>query len=94
MEANTIEWRVITMDELWSYNNKDRQDNVVIRPKFPTRRWGNAYTKTSTTDIRSINDLLDKLKEHGHVVRKRIEKKTKQGPFYRLEIKNHSEKII
>jgi hypothetical protein len=41
-------WRVIDMEEMYDYINKDRDQKTFIKPKFPTRRWGQTYTKTST----------------------------------------------
>ena len=40
-----------------------------------------------------MNKAIPLLKEYGFTVRKRIEKKTNIGTFYRIEIKNHPEKI-
>ena len=74
------------MDELYDYSYRDQK--TFIKPTFPTRRWGNIYTKDSTTDIKEINVILGKLKEDGYKVRKRIAKKTKLGTFYRIEIKD------
>jgi hypothetical protein len=81
-------WRTITMDELYGYINKDQ--DTFIKPTFPTRRWGNVYTKDSTTNIKDINNILKKLKEDGYTVRKRIDKKNNTGIFYRIDIKDNT----
>jgi hypothetical protein len=87
INEETTQWRTLTMDELFDYNNKDKDQKTFIKPKFPTRRWGNVYTKDSTTDIKIINNLLNKLKEDGYTVRKKLDKETNSGKFYRIEIK-------
>jgi hypothetical protein len=67
-------WRVIDMEELYDYINKDKDEKTFIKPKFPTRRWGQVYTKTSTTDVRQIDIVLGKLRDEGFEVRKKLEK--------------------
>ncbi len=84
------QWRIITMEELFDYLNKDNTQNIFIKPKFPNRRWGHIYTKISTTNILEINISLKKLKENGYIVRKRLDKKTNLGKFYRIKIKNNN----
>jgi MoaA/NifB/PqqE/SkfB family radical SAM enzyme len=81
------QWRTMTMDELYDYSYVNQ--NTFVKPSFPARRWGNVYTKDSTTNIKEINALLDKLKEDGYTVRKRIDKKNNSGTFYRIEIKDN-----
>jgi len=85
------QWRTMTMDELYDYSYRDRDQKTFIKPVFPARRWGYVYTKDSTTNIKEINDLLARLKDDGHKVRKRISKKTNLGIFYRIEIKDNVE---
>jgi hypothetical protein len=87
LKEETTQWRTLTMDELYDYKNKDKDQTTFIKPKFPTRRWGNVYTKDSTTDKKVINDLISELKEDGYTVRKRLDKETNLGKFYRIEIK-------
>jgi hypothetical protein len=87
INEETTQWRTLTMDELFDYNNKDKDQKTFIKPKFPTRRWGNVYTKDSTTDTKIINNLLNKLKDDGYNVRKKLDKETNLGKFYRIEIK-------
>jgi hypothetical protein len=81
------QWRTITMDELYDYSHSNQ--NIFIKPSFPSRRWGYIYTKDSTTNIKEINNLINKLKEDGYTVRKRIDKKNNSGTFYRIEIKDN-----
>jgi hypothetical protein len=83
------QWRTMTMDELYDYSYSNQ--NIFVKPTFPSRRWGNIYTKDSTTNIKEINDLLNRLRADGHKVRKRISKRTKLGTFYRIEIKDNVE---
>ena len=93
---NMDNWRTLTSDELWDFFNKDLPEyakRVVIKPKYPTRRWGQTYTKESTTDIKEVNKVIPLLKDCGFTVRKRIEKKTNLGVFYKIEIKNHPDRI-
>lgn len=91
---NKSNWRIITMDELFDYINKDfKEQNVFLKPNFPSRRWGHTFTKTSTTHIKQINSLLEKLKADGYQVRKRIEKQNNLGKFYQIQIKNHPDRI-
>ena len=85
-------WRTLTMDELWDFCHKDWHEDMK-KPKYPTRRWGQVYTKESTTNINEVNKVIPLLKECGFTVRKRIEKKTNLGTFYRIEIKNHPDRI-
>lgn len=93
-------WRTISMEELWEYSRTKGTDWVALdsrktflKPKFPTIRWGRVYTKETTTDKPTIDRLIKLLKEDGHTVRKRIDKKTNQGVFYKIEIKNHEERL-
>jgi hypothetical protein len=60
-------------------------------PRYPTRRWGNIYTLTSTTDKRMVEHLVKELTSHGYNVKKKRDKeKTLQhkrlGTFYSIEI--------
>lgn len=87
-------WRVIDMEELYDYINKDSEQTMFIKPKFPTRRWGNIYTKTSTTDIKQLNTVLRKLRDDGFDVRKKLEKDNNLGKFYKIEINNHPNRIV
>lgn len=80
------------MDELWDFLNEGK-NTTFTKPTFPTRRWGQVYTKETTTDIAVVNKLIIKLKEAGFTVRKRIDNKTNRGTFYRIDIKNHPDKI-
>lgn len=86
-------WRTILLEELLEYMNTDKS-TVWLKPKFPSSRWGKVYLEESTTDINVINKMILKLKDDGFLVRKRIDKKTNRGTFYRIEIKNHPERII
>ena len=87
-------WRVIDMEELFDYTNKDREQKTFIKPKFPTRRWGQVYTKTSTTDVKQINSILGKLRDEGFDVRKTLEKENNLGKFYQVEINNHPDRLV
>ena len=79
----------MTMDELYDYSYSNQ--NIFVKPTFPSRRWGNIYTKDSTTNLKEINEILNRLKSDGYKVRKRISKKTNLGIFYRIEIKDNVE---
>jgi lipocalin len=87
-------WRIIDMEELYDYINKDRDEKTFIKPKFPTRRWGQVYTKTSTTDVRQIDSVLGKLRDEGFEVRKKLEKENQMGKFYQIEINNHTDRLV
>ena len=87
-----MEWRVYTMSELWDLLNSDGKIKV-IKPKFPTRRWGDITTELATSDKRSLEKGIILLKERGYIVRKRIDKdltkkwKSLGKKMYRIEIK-------
>ncbi len=87
-------WRVIDMEEIYDYINKDRDEKTFIKPKFPTRRWGQVYTKTSTTDVRQLDVVLNKLRDEGFYVRKKLEKENQMGKFYQIEINNHTDRLV
>jgi hypothetical protein len=62
-----------------------------LPPQYPTRRWGNTYTLTSTTDKKTVDHLVEELKKLGYRVKKKrdIEKTLKHkqlGTFYSIEI--------
>lgn len=84
----------MTMDELWDYIPRTPEElNRIIKPNFPTRRWGQIYTKTATTDISKINELITILKAKGLMVRKRkcletMIKHRNRDIFYKIEVKN------
>jgi hypothetical protein len=85
-------WRIYTMSELWKLFNEEKNSKVFIEPNFPTRRWGQITTKTSTTDIKSINKGIEKLKTLNIKCRKRLCKESMNrfkmmGRFYKIEIK-------
>ena len=72
----------------------EQEMKVVIKPSFPTFRWGKLTTKTATNDKESIEKVITILKLKGETVRKRIchETTTKNksrglGTFYKIEIK-------
>jgi len=70
-----------------------RLENCFIKPTFPTRRWGKIYTKTATTDILKINQLVTILKDKGLIVRKRkcletMIKHRNRYIFYKIEVKD------
>lgn len=88
-----IIWRTLSMEELLEYQARRTNNTTFIRPTLPTSRWGNIYNKESTTSKEEIDHLITKLKEDGHTVRKRIDKKTNRGVFYRIDIKNHTERL-
>jgi hypothetical protein len=65
--------------------------NTWIPPRYPTRRWGNVYTLTSTTDRKTVEHLVEELKKLGYKVKRKLDKeKTLQhknlGTFYSIEI--------
>lgn len=86
-------WRIYTMSELYKLLNTEKS-LVFIEPTFPTCRWGQTHTKTSSTDIFAINKGIGKLREQGITARKRIcyddmKKYRSRGKFYRIEIKEN-----
>lgn len=93
-------WRTISMEELWKYNQTKNTDEIslvnkktFLKPKFPSVRWGKVYTKDTTTDKPAIDRFIKLLKDDGYTVRKRIDKKTNRGVFYKIEIKNHEKRL-
>lgn len=85
-------WITIPMEKLWAEQNKFKKSTIFIKPKFPTTRWGEVYTKTATTNIILIDFLIEILKKQGRQVRKRICYETtlklkKRGKFYKIEEK-------
>jgi hypothetical protein len=94
MKENTSSnWKIFTMEELWELCTTDEDKKKVIKPKFPTKRWGDITTKISSTDKNSIEKGIKKLKEIGVVVRKRVDHDTTEKhknfgkKFYKIEIK-------
>jgi hypothetical protein len=67
MLKNPIEerWETVPMSEVWDlihkYTPEEHKKNIQ-KPNFPTKRWGDITTKISTTDKKSIEFLLEKLK--------------------------------
>lgn len=83
-------WKVVTMSELYDFLNTEKS-SVFIKPKFPTRRWGQIHTKTSTTDKTVLEKAIEKYKLLGVKVRKRVCKESNEkyknlGTFYKIEI--------
>jgi hypothetical protein len=94
MEENTSSnWKIFTMEELWELCTTDEDKKKVIKPKLPTKRWGDITTKISSTDKNSIEKGIQKLKEIGVVARKRVDHDTTEKhknfgkKFYKIEIK-------
>ena len=79
---------------MYDYINKDSEQKTFTKPKFPTRRWGQVYTKTSTTDVKQLDIVLNKLKGEGFDVRKKLEKENHTGKFYKIEINNHIDRLV
>lgn len=84
-------WRTLSMIELYEYFNSD--DTTFVKPKFPTRRWGHVYTKTSTTNFKSLNNTLFRLREYGFEVKIEVEKENQMGKYYQIKIKNQVNNI-
>ena len=61
--------------------------------KFPTTRWGQVYSRTSTTNHSHLVESLEKLKTDGFDVKIKLEKKDNRGKFYQILINNHPESI-
>ena len=86
-------WRTMTSQEIWEAIPRSEQEmKVVIKPSFPTYRWGKLTTKTATNDKESIEKAITILKMKGETVRKRIchettTKNKSRGTFYKIEIK-------
>lgn len=85
-------WEIYTMSELWDLCNPI-PNKTFIKPEFPTRRWGEITTHTSSTDKLAIEKGIVLLKEKGVKCRKRIDhfntKKFKSygKKFYQIEYK-------
>lgn len=84
-------WRIISMEELYEYFYVE--NNVFGKVKFPTRRWGQVYSKTSTTNHSYLVRCLEKLKVDCFDVKIKLEKKNNNGKFYQILINNHPESI-
>lgn len=86
-------WRGLTLSEIGDELYPEGGDGVFTKPNFPTRRWGQVFTKTSTTCKMSVEKILKHYKEKGCTVRRvRDEFNTKKfkgnlGTFYSVEIK-------
>lgn len=80
------------MDEAWESLHENKDSKVFLKPTFPTRRWGQSFTKTSTTCKLSVQKIIDYYTNKGIKIRKRIDKSDKAklfknlGTFYYLEI--------
>ena len=90
MKRTPIQKRVLTWPEVTLLLAQETS-NLWIPPKFPTRRWGNTYTLTSTTDKLTVEHLVTQLQNLGYPVKKKKDKeKTLQhknlGIFYSIEI--------
>lgn len=82
----------MTMDEIWEATHESNASQIFSKPTFPTRRWGDVYTKISTTNKTVINCLIHNMKVNGKQVRKRLDREamnkwTRYGNFYKIEIK-------
>jgi hypothetical protein len=84
-------WRIISMEELYEYFYVD--NTIFVKIKFPTRRWGHVYSKTSTTNHSYLVNALERLKVDGFDVKIKLEKKNNNGKFYQILINNHLESI-
>ena len=88
-------WRTMSSEEIWEAIPRSEEElRIVIKPSFPTYRWGKLTTKTATNDKESIERAIAVLKSKGEVVRKRIchettaKNKTRGiGTFYKIEIR-------
>lgn len=91
----TSNWRIFTMDEVWDLLNPNGS-KLAMKPNFPTRRWGNITTKTSTTDKESLEKAIEVLRQGGMKVRKRIDHEaTKKHTlkFYKIEVKGEIKEV-
>lgn len=81
------------MSEVWDLLSEDipNVDKLTFqKPTFPTRRWGQITTKTSSSEIRTINKCIEKLRSKNKIVIKRInqeETKRFKIKMYNLYIK-------
>lgn len=88
----TVTWKILTMEEIWDSLFEGEDQKVFHKPIFPTRRWGQSFTKTSTTCKQSVQKILNHYKSKGFKVRKRIDRSDKAklfrnlGIFYYIEI--------
>lgn len=83
-------WQILPMSEIWDLLNPN-PNKTFGRPRFPCRRWGQSYTKESTTNRKELITMVEKLSAMGLKVRKRIHHEDtnriqKRGTFYKVEI--------
>ncbi len=82
------------MDELWDIVHEGKPPSqVFLKPHFPTSRWGNVYTKTSTNDYVFIQLALKELQRKG-VESKKIIDKTTSDRHRRRGTKFYSIKVL
>ncbi|AFF28068.1 gp70 [Sphingomonas phage PAU] len=59
-----MKWTTLSMSDLWDFiHMHDIRTSEFIKPKFPTRRWGQSFTKTSTTCKHSVERISKQLNE-------------------------------
>jgi hypothetical protein len=88
-------WTTMSSEEIWNAIPRSEEElKVVIKPSFPTNRWGKLTTKTASNDKASIEKAIAVLKDNGVNVRKRICHDTTNkhkgrgfGTFYKIEIR-------
>lgn len=82
-------WRQLTMSEVWDILIKqatDEERKVIVKPDFPTRRWGQITTKTSTTDKKALQKCQTLIAEKSRL---RIDKENSvkfKAKFYKIEV--------
>ncbi len=92
----------MSSEEIWDAIPRDEVElKVVIKPSFPTYRWGKLTTKTASNDKVSIEKVIAVMKDKGVNVRKRICHDTTNkykgrgfGTFYKIEIRTVKTKLI
>lgn len=92
MDDKSTTWQTLSMDEIWNELHHDESSNIFVKPTFPTRRWGQVFTKDSTTCKATVKLIIEHYKSTNVKIRKRIDyhnmkKFQKLGKFYRIEIK-------
>jgi len=92
----------MSSEEIWDAIPRDEVElKVVIKPSFPTYRWGKLTTKTASNDKVSIEKAIAVMKDKGVNVRKRICHDTTNkykgrgfGTFYKIERRTVKTKLI
>lgn len=86
-----ISWNILTMSEIWDDMYKENTSPIFSKPTFPTRRWGQSFTKDSTTCKISIKKIIGHYTSKGYKVKKSIDRSSTNkfknlSTFYHISI--------